>query len=102
MRIFSEVFLKMEHLFSSGEALYKKNEKELREGLLIGATLEYGGVEPDTQFTCMGSLNGKPVKVGFSLSPEDYEGIKNRFTFKILMQSDILLANWKSYRIIYL
>lgn len=90
----------MGHLFSSGEILYKKNVKELSEGLLIGTTLEYDKVEPDTRFICHGTLNGEPVKVDFAILDEEYESVKSRFIFKILMQSDILLANWKNYEII--
>jgi hypothetical protein len=89
----------MGHLFSSGEVLYKKNEKDLREGLLVGTALEYGEVKPDTRYVCIGTIEGKPVKVEFTLAEEEYDGIKSRYMFKILMQSDLLLAKWKDYEI---
>lgn len=90
----------MGHLFSSGEILYKKNEKKLPEGLLIGTTLEYDEVELDTRYICIGTIQDEPVKVEFVLSPEEFQSVKNRSVFRILMQSDILLADWKSYKII--
>ncbi len=89
----------MKHLFSSGEVMYKQNEKELPEGLLAGQSLEYDSVEPDTYFLCSGTLSNRSVKVRFNLSEDDFEGVKSRHAFRILMQSDILLAKWKSYEI---
>lgn len=90
----------MKHLFSSGEAMYKKNTRELPEGSLEGRFLEYEKVEPDTKFYCTGLLNNKEVKVRFTLSKYEFEGIKSRSNFGILMQSDIFLAEWASYKII--
>ena len=58
----------MKHLFSSGEAMYKKNERELSEGILEGEYLEYDKVDSDTKFYCSGLLNDKNVKVSFILS----------------------------------
>lgn len=91
----------MKHLFSSGEIMYKKNEKKLPEGVLYGSHLEYEGVESDTMYECTGTLNEKDVKVIFSLSDDEFDGVKSRYVFKILMQSDIFLADWKSYEIVY-
>ncbi len=90
----------MKHLFSSGEAMYKKNERELIEGILEGEYLEYDKVDSDTKFYCSGALNDKKVRVLFMLSELDYEDIKNRKSFGILMQSDIFLADWKTYEIL--
>lgn len=90
----------MKHLFSSGEVMYKKNQKELPEGLLSGETLEYDSVEEGSFFLCAGSLEGRPVKVRFSLSEDEFEDVRNRYMFRILMQSDILLAKWKAYEIL--
>lgn len=90
----------MRHLFSSGEAMFKKNEKKLTEGLLQGTSLEYDGVELDTWFLCIGKLNGKDIQVRFKISEEEFEGVRSRSNFNILMQSDILQTNWKSYEVI--
>ena len=90
----------MKHLFSSGEITYKQNVKELPEGLLTGHSLEYDMVDMDTDFYCWGTLSERPVKVRFKLDSEDFAGVKSRHTFNILMQSDILLAKWKSYEIL--
>lgn len=89
----------MKHLFSSGEVMYKKNEKVLSEGTLSGTHLEYDNVEPDTNYICCGTLNGKNVKVSFTLSGDEFDDVKTRHNFRILMQSDILQAGWKNYRI---
>lgn len=90
----------MKHLFSSGEAMYKKNSRELAEGILEGRFLEYEKVEPNTSFYCTGLLNNKEVKVLFTLSKNEYEGILSRSNFGILMQSDIFLADWDTYKIL--
>lgn len=90
----------MKHLFSSGEVMYRKNEKELPEGLLVGTCLEYDNVEKDSGFICHGTLDGRDAKVFFTLAEKDFEGVKNRHTLRILMQSDVLLASWKSYEIL--
>jgi hypothetical protein len=89
----------MKHLFSSGEVMYNKNEKQLSEGTLLGTHLEYDEVEPDTKFLCFGTLNGKEVKVSFIISEDDFGDIKSRHNFRILMQSDVLIAKWKNYKI---
>lgn len=89
----------MKHLFSSGEVMYKKNQKQLNEGLFVGEFFEYDQVEPQTRFKCFGKLDDKPAEVTFILSDEDFDGVKSRHMFRILMQSDILLSNWKSYEI---
>ncbi len=88
------------HLFSSGEVMYQKNEKQLLEGMLLGSALEYDEVAPETSYICSGTLNGNEIKIRFILEEEEFESIKNRYMFNILMQSDIFLARWKKYEII--
>lgn len=90
----------MKHLFSSGEAMFKKNEKKLLEGVLEGKFLEYESVEPDTKYYCVGVMNNQEVRVQFTVSETDFQSIKNRHNFGILMQSDILLADWENYEIL--
>ncbi len=89
----------MKHLFSSGEVMYKNNEKELEEGTLIGEYLEYDTVTTETRFVCGGILCGAMVEVSFFIAPEDFEWIKSRHTYGILMQSDVLSAQWKEYTV---
>lgn len=90
----------MKHLFSSGETMYKKNRKELPEGLFTGESLEYEDVTPDTYYVCHGELNGRQAKIKFRISEEDYGHVKSRYDFRILMQSDIFQADWESYEIL--
>ena len=90
----------MEHLFSSGDTMYGKNKKELSEGILEGKFLKYDKIDAKTEFFCFGELNNKSVKVSFTLSDLGFEDIQQRHNFGILMQSDILLAEWKSYNIL--
>lgn len=90
----------MRYLFSSGEIMYGKNKKDLKEGKLEGEFLEYATVEPDTKFYCIGKINKQDVKVGFMVSDNDFEAIRSRHLFGILMQSDIFHANWKNYEIV--
>lgn len=87
------------HLFSSGEILNKQNEKELAEGRLCGDTLEYGEIGDDTQYTCNGLLEGKTVRVLFTLADESRQFVKFRRMLGILMQSDIMEGVWESYEV---
>jgi hypothetical protein len=87
----------MKHLFSSGEAMFKRNSRELPEGTLVGKFLEYEEAEPDTRFYCTGLLNDKEVKVSFVLSENNFDDIRTRKNLGILMQSDIFLAEWDNY-----
>ena len=89
----------MEHLFTSGESMYKKNEKELAEGVFSGDFLEYSDILPETEFMCIGKLDGREARIKFIVSEDDFEAIQNRYSLKILMQSDILQAKWKRYEI---
>jgi len=80
--------------------MYKKNQKELPEGLLTGSSLEYDKIDLNTEFFCFGELNNRNVKVSFTLSESDFNNIEIRHICGILMQSDILLAEWKDYKIL--
>ncbi|MGI6124569.1 MAG: hypothetical protein ACOYIG_10385 [Acetivibrionales bacterium] len=90
----------MKHLFSSGEAMHKKNVRELSEGVFEGEYLEYDKVDLDTKFFCSGVINNKKVRLSFTLSELGYEDVSGRLNFGILMQSDILLAEWKDYELL--
>jgi len=80
--------------------MYGKNAKELSEGKLEGRYLEYDKIDSKTEFYCTGELNKKSVKVSFTLSEHGFEDIAKRHSYGILMQSDIFLADWKSYKIL--
>jgi len=80
--------------------MYQKNQKELPEGLLKGNYLEYDKIDFNTEFFCFGELNKRNVKVTFTLSESGFKNIDNRHICGILMQSDILLAEWKDYKIL--
>lgn len=90
----------MRYSFSSGEVLYEQNKKELNEGLLEGHFLEYESVEENTKFYCTGKINDRDVRIRFMISTDDFDNIKSRHNFGILMQSDILHADWNSYEIL--
>lgn len=92
----------MERLFSSGEILYKKNQKKLEEGLFIGEKLACpDDITPDTRYVCRGTLNGEDSELHFKVHEEELENIITRHKFGILMQSDILQAKWGEYEIIF-
>lgn len=90
----------MKHLFTSGETMYQKNQKELPEGLLKGSFLEYDKIDLNTEFYCIGQLDNRNAKVSFTLSESGFDSIKIKHACGILMQSDILLADWKDYKIL--
>lgn len=85
----------MKHLFSSGEMLNHQNEKQLREGRLVGETLEYGEVGPDTEYACHGELAESRVVVRFKLDEESRQHVMFRKMLGILMQSDIFEGVWE-------
>jgi hypothetical protein len=89
------------HLFSSGEVMYGKNRKNLAEGTLTGEFLEYGEVEPGTEYICIGKLGMVDAQVSFELEENDFNDVKMRSALKILMQSDLFNAAWKRYTIKY-
>lgn len=90
------------HLFSSGEIMYEKNRKQLKEGLFVGEFMEYAEVVPDAEYVCVGMLNDREASVRFSLADDQMENVKMKHDYHILMQSDLLNAKWKDYRITYL
>lgn len=89
------------HLFTSGEKMYGKNRKQLKEGLFVAEYIEYGEFSPETEYICVGKLNGRNAAVRFSLADDQLELIGMKHAYNILMQSDILGAKWKSYSITY-
>ncbi|MCX8129944.1 MAG: hypothetical protein N3I35_07590 [Clostridia bacterium] len=92
----------MKHLFASGEHIYKKNVKQLRDVSFEAEYLVYDEVAEDTEFEAVGRIEDKNVSVKFRIKGDSYSDIKFRHTVKILMQSDILLADWENYEIVYL
>ncbi|NLU31147.1 MAG: hypothetical protein GXX04_00795 [Clostridiaceae bacterium] len=89
------------HLFTSGEVMYEKNLKQLNEGLFKAEYMEYSDVGPDTEYICFGSLNDRKAQIIFSIADEHLENVRMKHSYNILMQSDLLSANWKSYRVTY-
>jgi hypothetical protein len=87
------------HLFSSGEIMFGKNRKELAEGVFIGDYLQYGDVEPETEYICVGKLETKLAQIRFAIDENDFMDVKSRHALKILMQSDIFSSKWKKYNI---
>ena len=89
----------MQHIFSSGELLYKENIKELTEGRLIADSLVYDEIDEDTEFICLGKIHDRKVKVRFVLAPSGTETVLFKKRLNILMQSDILNSEWQNYAI---
>lgn len=89
----------MRHLFSTGEILHEKNKKKLSEGIFQGQFIEYEDLEPDTRYFCIGTIDGRGVKIRFKVSESSFQDIKSRHSLGILMQSDILEAEWERYEI---
>lgn len=89
----------MKHLFSSGEILTKQNVRELAEGTLIGDSLEYADVSPDTEYVCHGEMGDRRVSVHFTIGTEGFQLVDFRHRIGILMQSDIYESDWTGYRI---
>jgi len=89
------------HLFTSGEVMLEKNRKQLDEGLFVAEFMEYADVGPDTEYVCFGTLNGINAQVRFSLADEQIDLMKMKHAYSILMQSDLLGAKWKDYRVTY-
>lgn len=92
----------MKHLFASGEHIYKKNVKDLAQGKLETEYLNYDEVGEETVFEAIGSMSGREVSVKFKIAKEAFEEIRFKHMVKILMQSDLLLAEWESYEVRYL
>jgi hypothetical protein len=92
----------MKHIFSTGEILYAKNAKKLSEGDLVAEHLHYDTVSEDSEFEVVGKLDEKPVSVKFRINRGFCDDLKFKFMVKILMQSDLLAADWEHYSICYL
>ncbi|MCX7709960.1 MAG: hypothetical protein N2484_08920 [Clostridia bacterium] len=89
----------MKHLFTSGEILYKKNVKKLEQGSFLADTLQYGEVGENTVFEAEGNIDDKPVIVKFTIKQSCCEELKFKSMLKILMQSDLMEAEWENYEI---
>ncbi|NMA67631.1 MAG: hypothetical protein GX957_15605 [Clostridiaceae bacterium] len=93
----------MEYLFSSGEILHKNNRKTLAEGIFEGEKIAYDqNIQPDDYFSCTGTLNGKKAIIKFMICESEFEYIKMRMEYRVLMQSDILQSKWKDYNISFI
>ncbi len=91
----------MKHLFASGECIYLKNVKDLEQGKLVVEYLNYDDVTEDTIFEAVGVIDDKPAVVKFKIKNDGFEDIKFRYSVKILMQSDLIQADWESYEVAY-
>jgi len=97
---YSEVWVNfMQHVFSSGEILHKENIKELDEGNLVADYLVYDKIDEETEYICVGKINGKNVNVRFKLDSLGVERVLFKNNVNILMQSDIYHADWNQYQI---
>ena len=89
----------MKHLFSSGEILYFKNEKKLDKGILKAETLSYDTVAEDTIYEAQGNIDERQVLVRFKIKESCCEELKFKAMIKILMQSELIQADWEFYEI---
>lgn len=92
----------MKHLFASGEIIYLKNKRNLEHGTLIAEYIEYDSVDESNTYNAIGEINGKAVSVKFRIKEDSYDDIKFRYSIKILMQSDLIQAEWKDYEVEYI
>lgn len=92
----------MKHLFASGEHIYSKNVKDLKQGTFVAEYLNYDEVEEDTVYEAVGNIGKSPVSVKFKIAKESFQDIKFKHMVRILMQSDLILADWESYEITYI
>lgn len=90
------------YLFSSGEIMYERNRKQLAEGLFVAEFMQYADVAPGVEYICVGKLNDREAQIKFSLADDQLEHMKMKYVYNILMQSDLLNANWKEYEITYI
>ena len=90
----------MKHLFASGEIIYFKNKKKLEQGLLIAETIEYDAV--DENILIVGEIDGKAVEVKFRIKNDLLDDFKFRYSIKILMQSELVQAEWEEYEVTYI
>jgi hypothetical protein len=91
-----------QHLFTTGETLYGKNIKKMEEGEFAAETIYYDEVNENTKYEVKGHIGGNPVLIKFTVSCHSMDDLKFKAMVKILMQTDLLLADWESYEIIYI
>ncbi len=89
----------MKHLFTSGEVLYKKNNKFLKEGEFRAEGLAYDEVSQGALYEAHGVLNDRPAVIKFKLKGEFVDELHFKSKLKILMQSDLFLTEWEEYEI---
>ena len=92
----------MKHIFSSGELLYRKNVRELEEGKFTAESIEYDDVEQGIEYYAIGQIEDKKALVKFQIKEDECDELSFKYSIKILMQSDLIQADWKSYSIEYL
>jgi len=89
----------MKYIFSTGEILYARNKKHLEQGLLEVECLYYTDISQYGEYEAVGTLNGVPATVKFKISQSSFADISFKHSVRILMQSDLLQAEWESYRV---
>lgn len=92
----------MQHVFSSGEILYRQNIKELEEGSFTAEAIIYEQLDESTEFISLGTINNRKARVRFKLDSRGEEKVLYKKAMNILMQSDIFQALWKSFEIEWL
>lgn len=91
----------MKHLFTSGEIIYSKNKKILEQGVLTAESIAYETVDEDSWYTIQGEIDRKAAVVKFKIKSDFLDDFKFRYSIKILMQSDLVQAEWEEYEIEY-
>ena len=91
----------MKHIFASGEEIYHKNEKELDEGKVIIKNIDYELIDEETFYKAEGVIGEKAITIEFKIKASSFGEIKFRNSVKILMQSDLVQAEWEYYKITY-
>lgn len=92
----------MKHIFASGEEMYGKNRKKIEQGELIIQHLDYDEVKEETLFKAVGRLNEQSVSIDFKIKSDSFRDIQFRHSVKILMQSDLVQAEWDFFHITYI
>jgi hypothetical protein len=91
----------MRHIFTSGEEIYGKTKKQLDQGEFIIKHIDYEDICEETLFEAGGTIEGKLVSVDFKIKSDSFSDIKFRNSVKILMLSDLVLAEWDHYTLTY-
>jgi hypothetical protein len=91
----------MKHIFASGEEIYHKNEKELNEGRVVFKNIEYEFIDEETIYKAEGVIGERAAVIEFKLKLSGFGEIKFRNSVKILMQSDLIQAEWEYYKLKY-